>query len=93
MNEMTKERMEKFAARARAYICTYHHINEMQQRRQQHQASSSVASLEDQGLLYSEIQRLSKLFKSHRCALDFDRGFVNSLFKEAQSNKEQDNEV
>ena len=26
--ELTKERMEKFAARARAYICTYHHLFE-----------------------------------------------------------------
>jgi hypothetical protein len=25
-----------------------------------------------------------KAFKGHRCALDFDRGFVNSRLKEAE---------
>ena len=30
---LTQERIEKFASRARAYICTYHHIVEEQQRR------------------------------------------------------------
>ena len=93
MSELTKERTEKFAARARAYICTYHHVYEMQKTRQQHQGLASVASLEDQGLLYSEIQCLTKLFKSHRCALYFDCGFVvNSSFKEAKPNKEQDDD-
>ncbi len=28
---LTKERIEKFAARARAYICTYHHLEQEQQ--------------------------------------------------------------
>ena len=36
-----------------------------------------------QVLLYSEIERLVKDFKTHRCALDFDRGFVNAELKEA----------
>jgi predicted RNA-binding protein YlxR (DUF448 family) len=41
-------------------------------------------SSEDQGLLYPDIERLSKRFKSHRSALDFDRGFVNGTLKEAK---------
>ncbi len=93
INELTTEWVEKFAARARAYICTYHHVFEMRQRRQQqHQASESIKSLEDQGLLLSDIQRLTKLFKSHRCALDFDRGFVNSALKEANPRNKVDND-
>jgi hypothetical protein len=90
---LTTERVEKFAARARAYMCIYHHVFEMRQRRQQqYQASGSIESLEDQGLLFSDIQRLTKLFKSHRCALDFDRGFVNGALKEANPRNKVDND-
>ena len=39
--------------------------------------SSSIVAKKQQ-LLYSEIERLMKNFKVHRCALDFDRGFVNA---------------
>ena len=66
---LTKERIEKFAARARAYICTYHHL-------------ANGPSAEKQQLLFVEIERLMQLFKVHRCALDFDRGFVASVLKE-----------
>jgi hypothetical protein len=31
-----------------------------------------------------------KAFKGHRCALDFDRGFINSKLKEA---KDENNEL
>jgi hypothetical protein len=31
INVLTKERIEKFASRARAYICTYHHLEQQQQ--------------------------------------------------------------
>jgi hypothetical protein len=34
--------------------------------------------------LYNDIERLMKAFKGHRCALDFDRGFVNSHLREAK---------
>jgi hypothetical protein len=39
-----------------------------------------------QELLYTEIESLMKAFKGgHRCALDFDRGLVNSELKEAKA--------
>lgn len=38
---------------------------------------------------YSEIERLVKDFKTHRCALDFDRGFVAAELKVAKI--QQDN--
>ena len=66
INKLITEPVEKFAARAHAYICNYHHVLEMQQRWQQyHQSSASIESLEDQGLLLLDIQPLTKLFKSH----------------------------
>jgi hypothetical protein len=82
---LTKDRIEKFASRARAYICTYHHL-------QQQSASTPCSTNTDepvpivakQELLYNEIERLMKAFKGHRCALDFDRGFVNSELKKGK---------
>jgi len=72
--KVPKEQVRKFAARSRAYICTYFALsqapvddNETQEFRPQ---------------LYKEIERLSKKFRGHRCALDFDRGFVEGSLKE-----------
>ena len=89
VNVLTKERIEKFASRARAYICTYHHLEQQQQ----HEAAAAavgvapaallVPTRPTEELLYCEIERLMKAFKGHRCALDFDRGFVHSVLKEA----------
>jgi hypothetical protein len=95
-NVLTKVRIEKFAARARAYICTYHHLE------QQKHGGGTSHNITDHGgaenndeppkqkeLLYSEIERLMKAFKGHRCALDFDRGFVHSELKEAKENNKE----
>ena len=75
---VTRERVQKFAARARAYICTYYHLDLQQQGLNSDDVS--VLALK-QELLYAEIKRLMKDFKVHRCAPDFDRGFVDSELK------------
>jgi hypothetical protein len=81
---LSKVRIEKFAARARAYICTYHHLDQQQQiDTDLATAPSDATAAKKQELLYNEIERLMKAFKGHRCALDFDRGFVNSQLIEA----------
>jgi hypothetical protein len=90
---LTKERIEKFASRARAYSCTYHHNVEQQKQQAAILAatdenSAVMSAPKRQELLYTEIERLSKAFKGHRCALDFDRGFVNSELKEAKEKDE-----
>lgn len=77
---LTKVRIEKFAARARAYICTYHHL-EQQKQRAASQNSDNNASPKQQELLFSQIERLSKALRGHRCALDFDLGFIHSELK------------
>ena len=96
-NVLTRVRVEKFASRARAYICTSHHLEQMSL---QNKAADAITVNENstsdaapagalkQELLYSEIERLMKAFKGHRCALDFDRGFVNSELKEATGKKD-----
>jgi hypothetical protein len=97
VNVLTKQMIEKFALRARAYICTYHHLYQEQKRAAaEHKDSNSasnanstspvagIPSHKQQDLLYSEIERLRKAFKGHRCALDFDSGFVQSELRNAK---------
>jgi hypothetical protein len=85
---LTKVRIEKFTARARVFICTYPHL-EQQKQGAASQNSENHSTPKQQELLCSEIERLTKGFIGHRCALDFDRGFVHSDLKEATGKDEQ----
>jgi hypothetical protein len=88
VEQLTEERIRKFAARARAYICTYYCIaNTTAAGASGGSNTSNSMVTEKQQLLYSEIERLMKEFKVHRCALDFDRGFVNGELKCAADNQ------
>ena len=78
---LTKARISKFAARARAYICTYYHLSRDKESTvadESHVTAPSVHTSQKQQLLFKEIERLMKKFKTHRCALDFDQGFVKA---------------
>jgi hypothetical protein len=77
--------IEKFASRARAYICTYHHLH---QEHKQAAAENTKIRIHLQELLYSDMERLSKAFKGHRCALDVDCGFVHSELRYAMIKEE-----
>ncbi len=80
-NVLTKERIRKFAARARVYICTYYHLSRDSEPIENNPIAGEPAFVniaEKQQLLYKEIERLMKKFKTHRCALDFDNSFVRS---------------
>ena len=85
VKQLTRDRVCKFAARARAYICTYYCLAMDNSKDATSSTSNNMVS-EKQQLLYSEIERLSKDFKVHRCALDFDRGFVNAGLKSTKEN-------
>ncbi|KAI2495979.1 hypothetical protein MHU86_18546 [Fragilaria crotonensis] len=78
---LTNDRIRKFAARARAYVCTYYYL-------EQENSSENVGDIMPefnpagkQQLLYKKIEQLMKKFKTHRCALDFDMGFVLASLK------------
>ena len=95
---LTKDRIEKFASRACAYICTYHHLEQVQSARAAAVAGvDPIAVLPKEVLPYTDIERVRKAFKCHRCALDFDSGFVNSELKEEATtrevNQDDDDEV
>jgi hypothetical protein len=59
-------------------------LEEGRERRSEFSQSADHSSFPNQILLYTEIERLMKAFKGHRCALDFDRGFVHSELRNAK---------
>jgi len=65
MMRFSPKRCRKFASRARAYICTYHHL-----------ATRNDAGGEMEGVSFKEIQAICKAFRTHRCAMDFDTKIV-----------------
>ena len=77
--------MEKFVVRARAQICTYHHLE--QQLAAANQNSDNGDKMEQtsnqQELSYPQIERLTKDMRGHQCALHFDWKFVKSVMEEA----------
>jgi hypothetical protein len=69
---LTTERIRSFSRRARAYMCAYHmHHCENEANEQGVEAFS---------LTPVSIAKLTKLFKTHRCAIDFDSSFCNPKF-------------
>ena len=66
--ELTKERVRRFSARARSYICTYHYLSNKEVTVDEEKSNEP--------LLLDDIERLTKKFRTHRCAMDFDRGFL-----------------
>jgi len=82
---LTKERVRKMALRARLYNCTYHYL--AQEDNQQvadadlQQPLNENLLAQQQKLLFVNIEKLTKEFWSHCCALDFDDNFVTSLLK------------
>ena len=88
VNQLFKKRVCKLSARARAYICTYYHLAKTTEAGASGGSNTNNSLVtEQQPLLYNEIERLMKDFKVHRCALDFDRGFVNAELKCAADNQ------
>jgi hypothetical protein len=73
---LTFERVRKFSRRAREYILAYHTLHSQQQQ----QPPSSASSETDTHLITPmKIEALVKDFKTHRCALDFDKGFIKAV--------------
>ncbi len=87
---LAKERISKFAARA--YICTYYHLSREEEENVLDCSAAvgpstprAINTPEKQQLLYKEIERLMKKFKTHWCALDFNQRFVKAELKEEMS--------
>jgi len=86
VEHLTLERVRVMAKRARAYICTYYHLAQQNNipldagtEQETHQNHQDIA--QEQKLLFEQIENLAKEFRTHRCALDFDKRFLSSLFR------------
>jgi hypothetical protein len=74
---LTTERIRAFSKRAREFICAYHVIH--QEARSRENTTAQVDVTTDQNVAVPvKIEALAKQFKTHRCALDFDHGFVRA---------------
>ena len=67
---LTTERIRKFARRARSYICAYYQL---------HYVDSS--DVDANGAEQVKIERLAKSYKTHRSVVDFNYGFITSVVK------------
>jgi hypothetical protein len=75
---LTTERIRKFSARARAYMLAYLAL--------EHQSDESInpETTTSSTSIVAKIEKMVKEFKTHRCALDFDGGFIKSTILRSQ---------
>ena len=65
--KLNKQRVRKFARRARGYICAYYHLA---------YGSDEHNIAVGEHISPAIIERIVKMFKTHRCALDFEGKFI-----------------
>jgi hypothetical protein len=67
---LTTERICKFSRRARSYMLTSSSLQFIHKGKGQHQVMTNNT------FTHTKIENMKKILKSHRAALDFDRGFI-----------------
>jgi len=83
---LTPKQCAKFSRRARQYICAYYSLHlKAQQTQVGERAAAEETVASRQQLHFTEIEHMKKEFKSHRCALDFDKSFVDAVLKEVNA--------
>jgi hypothetical protein len=65
-------------------MCAYHVFHQQQQ-----QAAQASNTQQQEVAIPMMIESLVKKFKTHRCALDFDHGFVKAAIKEEEEHREK----
>ena len=74
---LTTERCRKFARRARQYICAYKGMQDGNQAR---------TDLAIDPEMLQKVEQMIKLFKVHRCAMDFDGKFCKQVLNDSDNN-------
>ena len=75
---MNKEKVRSFSKRARSYICAYYAFENTR-----NDNSNEIAVLSC-AIEYEKIEQMVQLFRTHRCAFDFDRKFCDAHVKDIQ---------
>jgi hypothetical protein len=75
---LMRERVQKFARRARRCIMGYHvlHLSSRQGN------TSTDTDHENSAIIPVKLEQMVKKFKMHRCALDFDHYFCKEVFND-----------
>ena len=79
-NNLTTERVRSFSRRARQCILAYlamQQVNDQQSSTDSKEEDMTQASGQ---ITPAKIEQLVKEFKTHHCAMDFDRGFIDAVF-------------
>ncbi len=76
--------VRKFSKRVRRYMQGYHVLNQIYQglietSDKEWQTNGNA----NRAIIPMRLEQMVKKFKTHRCAMDFDRAFCKALFKEA----------
>ena len=75
---LTKEKVRSFSERARSYICACHSFEHTRNSRSNDIALISCA------IEYEKIEQMVQLFRTHRCAFDFDRKFCDAHMRDIE---------
>jgi len=73
---LSRERVRKFSRWARQYILAYQALHSLEENGEQ---QPSTTSGDAHQITPMKIESLVKDFKTHRCALDFDKGFIKTV--------------
>jgi hypothetical protein len=84
---LTNERVRSFSKRAHEYICAYYVLHEMMTQ-QAEGMEQGVTARDQNAAVPVKIEVLVKQFKTHRCGLDFDHGFIKAMLKKSDDDKE-----
>ena len=82
---ITKDLVRKFSGRARRYMLTYKSL-EMR-------ANSSAETEVESKMSLAKIESMTKIIKSHRAALDFDKNFIMKSVTAADFSFEEEVEL
>jgi dihydropteroate synthase len=75
--------VRKFLQRARQYILAYQALHSQEESEQQ---QPSTTSRDTHQITPMKIESLVKDFKTHRCVLDFDKGFIKTVIQRKSLN-------
>ena len=76
---LTKDRVRQFSKHARRYTMSYHTMHNIQMDEQR--PTETNEPQDPLAVTPMMIEKMVKTFKTHRCAMDFDHGFIRSIIK------------
>ena len=82
---LTTEMIRKFSRRARSYMLSYKALEIVGEEGREEGTGTGDEVDISLDITHKQIENMQKIIKSHRAALDFDRGFIASALKLAKN--------